>query len=230
MTDSENEEALEPGEFTDPSPNPENDADLSVLCDALQEHGITRLVVQYQGSGDSGGVEEFETTPQDVPLPAWVEDKIQEVAEGYCPDGYENNEGGYGTLTVLPFAGLAQLEHCDRFEDSEAIPTEPVVLPQRLRSRLVQLGITTVTARFDGYSDSGQIDEMTAEPPTAVLGELEGELEEVLLEMLPDGWEINEGSYGEFHVDVRAGQIELEGWSRIEQDSEVELTRWQWRK
>ena len=31
-----------------------------------------------------------------------LEDKLCEVAEGYCPQGYENNDGGYGTLYSQP--------------------------------------------------------------------------------------------------------------------------------
>src|SRR5438045_1072944 len=100
MSEDESESTPDPQDFTDPSPDPAIDTDLTVLCDALQEHGVTRVVVRYEGSGDSGGVEEVEYVPGDVSLPRWVEDKLRDVAEGYCPDGYEDNEGGYGTLTV----------------------------------------------------------------------------------------------------------------------------------
>jgi hypothetical protein len=59
MDDNEKEEALDPQVFTDPSPNPSNDTHLSVLCDALQDQGIHRVVVGYQGSFDEGSIEEI---------------------------------------------------------------------------------------------------------------------------------------------------------------------------
>ena len=231
MSDDPNEEPLDPDEFTDLSPDQLKDVELSVVCDALQEHGIKSVVVRYSGSGDQGSVEEVAFEPADVQLPGWIETTLEDVAECYCPQGYENNEGGYGTLTIHPFEGVAELEHCDHFEDSEAIDTRTPILPQELRRRLVQLGVQRVLARFDGYGDSGQIDLMEVEPETVKLDkDLHQDLENFLLEELPSGWEINAGSYGEFTVDVAAGHIELDAFWRIEKDSEPQFTRWKWRQ
>src|SRR5438445_5111925 len=77
----------DPDEFTDNSPNPAGDTDLLVLADALQEQGVTRVVLRYDGSGDSGGAYEVEAEPQEALLPRWVEDQLRDVAEGCCPDG-----------------------------------------------------------------------------------------------------------------------------------------------
>src|SRR3954453_8791187 len=94
--------APDPRDFTDPSPDPGLDTDLAVLCDALQEAGVTRALVHYRGSGDGGAAEEVEYEPGGASVPGWAEAKLRDVAEGYCPDGYENDAGGYGSLTVFP--------------------------------------------------------------------------------------------------------------------------------
>jgi hypothetical protein len=230
MLDDETPDDPDPQDFTDPSPNPEGDTGLAILADALQEHGVTLVVVCYEGSGDSGAVGEVAYTPPNVSLPKWLEVNLRDVAEGYCPDSYENNEGGYGTLTIYPCLGLAELEHHDRYEDSESIDTQPVALPRRLARPLSRLGIMRITAHFDGYGDSGQMEELTVEPESAVLdGALEDELQDFLLDQLPGGWEINEGSYGEFTIDVTGGQVEVDAYWRVEKDSDPQVTHWQWR-
>src|SRR5262245_2756703 len=115
----ENDEAMppDPDDFTDASPNPATDTDLAILGDLLEECGVRRVVVRYEGSGDEGSVAEVEFDPPEAKtrLPDWVEDKLRDVAEDYCPEGYENNDGGFGTLTVYPGPGLAEREHNDSY-------------------------------------------------------------------------------------------------------------------
>jgi hypothetical protein len=231
MNDDQSEETLDLQRFTDESPNPAGDADLSVLCDALQEHDIRSVVVRYQGSGDEGSIDEVEFEPADTHLPEWIINTLEDVAERYCPDGYENNEGGYGSLTVYPLEGLAKLEHSDCYEDSEAIDTPTATLSRGLRKRLAKLGVQRVTARFDGYGDSGQIESVEVEPETVSLAkDLQDELEDFLIERLPGGWEINAGSWGEFTVNVPAGHVEVAAYWRVEADTEPQVTRWKWRQ
>lgn len=231
MAATEGEENLNPDDFTDTSPDPESDAELAILCDALQERGVTKVVIRYEGCGDSGGVEDVEFEPADVALPAWIEDNFRDVTERYCPPGYEINEGGSGTLTVYPVRGLAELEHTDRIEDSEDMDGPAATLPAALRRRLSRRGVRTLTARFDGCGDSGQFEDMTTEPDGVELSDaLRDELESFLFEQLPGGWEINEGSFGSFTVDVQAGTVAAEAYWRIAKDAESQVTRWQWRQ
>lgn len=101
--------------------------------------------------------------------------------------------------------------------------------------------ITLVLVTFDGEGDSGQIEkiigmrgETAAELPKiklryqrAVWGEKEPEISELLLEdaiealcydLLEDehdGWEINEGSFGEFCINVAKHGVTLEFSARI---------------
>lgn len=106
----------------------------------------------------------------------------------------------------------------------------------RLFACLASAGITLVTVKFDGYGDSGQIDDVAAfigDQPA----ELSGSCVEVktlhhgaeqpvvnclssseaienlaydLLRQTHCGWENNDGAYGEFTFDVTAGTITLD--------------------
>jgi hypothetical protein len=231
MVANEAESVPDPNAFTDASPAPANDKELAVLCDSLSEIGITQVVVLYEGCADSGGVEKVEYQPPDAQVPQAVDDKLRDLAEGYCPDGYENNDGGYGTLTVYPSLGLAKLDHTYHYEDSEAIDIEPAPLPPDLKHLLLQIGVARITVSVDGYGDSGQIETITTDPEGIEIGrDLWSRLEDFLLDLLPGGWENNEGGFGDFVADVQTGQVEVDAYWRVQQDSDAEITRWKWRK
>jgi hypothetical protein len=222
----------DPEEFTDSSPNPDKDAEWAVLGDALVELGVTRIVFRYDGSGDSGSVEEVEFEPAEARGPERLEGALQSLAEDYTPEGYENNEGGHGSLTVYPELGLAELEHFDRYGGSVGMEgVGAAELPEGLRQRLLRLGVGTVTAHADGSGDSGMMEELVTEPGDIVLGrELEEELEGFLLDRLPAGWENNQGGYADFIVDVPSGSVHVDGYWYTEEDSDASLARWKWRE
>jgi hypothetical protein len=103
-------------------------------------------------------------------------------------------------------------------------------------------GISKVTVTFNGYGDSGQIDSIAvkagdtdAELPDSAVeiarASLDSEAPErlsepladaietlcyALLEEKHDGWENNEGAYGEFVFDIAADRIVLDFNYRIE--------------
>ena len=82
---------------------------------------------------------------------------------------------------------------------------------------LVQHRVANVEAAYSGYGDSGAIDgtqfrdaagqRVDRETIPATLVE---ELENVLYEFLPSGFEINEGGQGDVTIDVAAGTVKLE--------------------
>jgi hypothetical protein len=137
-------------------------------------------------------------------------------------------------LTIYPFEGLAELQHYSRFEDSQEMDGLTFTpLPQVLRDRLAALEITTVTARFDGYGDSGQMEEINidTESESANLDDdLVDALDDFLMEQIPGGWENNEGGFGEFSVDVATGTVECDAYWRVENAAEAEIIRWKWRQ
>jgi hypothetical protein len=106
---------------------------------------------------------------------------------------------------------------------------------------LAAVGIVTVTVRFDGYGDSGQIEEIEARAGDAV-SELPPDMIEIaeplwdgsglsrcavsvrdaveklaygFLEATHGGWENNEGAYGDFTFDVAARTITLDYNERV---------------
>jgi hypothetical protein len=97
---------------------------------------------------------------------------------------------------------------------------------------LLQLGITEVFAEYDGSGDSGQIETPVflsgqappdeeepikrAVPVTAETSEKVLDLFYKLLEEKYAGWEINEGSYGQFEWDLATDKIQLTHNMRIE--------------
>ncbi len=124
-----------------------------------------------------------------------------------------------------------------RFSQWEAGATK--LVPEnkaRLFACLASAGITLVTVTFDGYGDSGQIEDVAA-----FIGDQPAELPDVTVEVkrldhgadqpvanclssseaIEDlaygllrqthcGWENNDGAYGEFTFDVAAGTIALD--------------------
>ena len=65
----ENAGSPDPREFADPSPNPAGDATLTILCDALQELGVSRAAIDYDGYGDSGGIDGTTYEPEGTQVP-----------------------------------------------------------------------------------------------------------------------------------------------------------------
>jgi hypothetical protein len=120
---------------------------------------------------------------------------------------------------------------------AEAIRTNKIVVFEALSAA----GITTVHLTFDGCGDSGQIEECFAQtnqasvefPPTTVtMRSTSFEAEEFTLKEMPlreaveepccalleqehDGWEINDGAFGEFTLDVSKRTVELKFNSRF---------------
>lgn len=106
----------------------------------------------------------------------------------------------------------------------------------RLFACLASVGITLVTVTFDGYGDSGQIEDIAAfigdEPADLPGGTVEvktlhhgadqpvthhlsarEEIESLVYDLLGQahcGWENNDGAYGQFTFDVTTGTIALD--------------------
>ncbi len=99
-----------------------------------------------------------------------------------------------------------------------------------LCEQLLSLGVQTVTVAYDGYSDSGTIENVQAfdgaNQAIALPDDLEQELIELAETLLPGGWEINEGAFGQFTLDVPQRQLVREHNWRIE-SSQYEEESWQ---
>ena len=120
-----------------------------------------------------------------------------------------------------------------------------------LFDELRKAGITSITVTFDGYGDSGQIEQTIAsagqnqtalpnasitlltpkddvsgyDSQTATVADAVEELVYLLLEDTWDGWEINDGSEGTFVFDVASEAISLEFNKRF---SDVRTSEHRW--
>ena len=104
---------------------------------ALKDIGAERVTVEYDGEGDSGQIESITATgidgeavdlkrphrisygeaqPSCETLEALIEAFVWDVL-GLFHDGFENDDGGYGRLTISVGRSIFLLEHRERFVD-----------------------------------------------------------------------------------------------------------------
>lgn len=119
-----------------------HDGNKTVLFDALAASGITTVIVTFDGSGDSGQIENIEVQGQITRLPSieielafasWggadirrkalalpeaVEELVYELLR-QTHDGWENNAGAYGDFTFNVAERAIVLDYNERFESSE---------------------------------------------------------------------------------------------------------------
>lgn len=116
----------------------------TVLFDALQNAGITAVIVHFDGYGDSGQIEDIEvrkgdetselpTAAIEVASPVWdsseidrqtspIADAIETMAYDFLSkthDGWENNDGAYGDFTFDVAARTITLDYNERYTSSE---------------------------------------------------------------------------------------------------------------
>ena len=85
---------------------------------------ITRIEIDYDGSGDSGGINTITAFTDDTvevdlsaPQKRWIKDRVLDV----LPMGFEDNEGGFGTVVISPPENTLLLYHNAReWEDQES--------------------------------------------------------------------------------------------------------------
>jgi hypothetical protein len=88
------------------------------FADALCNAGVSKVSVSYSGDGDEGRAEppefqDFADNPIDeASLPADLDiARLGELLEGFAPEGYEDGEGGHGTITFNLQTGNILVEH-----------------------------------------------------------------------------------------------------------------------
>ncbi len=88
------------------------------LLSQLRTQGIEEVTVSYEGYGDSGNVEDVTVKPAGTETPPDLTTKLEEFGWDFAYDqhpGFENNEGGYGTLTWNVTTDSITLDHADRY-------------------------------------------------------------------------------------------------------------------
>lgn len=114
----------------------------AAVFDALAAATITSVTVEFDGEGDSGGIESvtawrgdaslevpadsvpFQQTYFDTDALVTTQLTLRDAIEGLCydclaqdNDGWENNDGAYGTFTFDVAARTIELEFNERFTD-----------------------------------------------------------------------------------------------------------------
>jgi hypothetical protein len=112
---------------------------------------------------------------------------------------------------------LARLMAQYRQQELARLDTAKARLKTEIIPRLKQWGVSKVKAEYSGYGDSGCIDGITYldahDQPVnmdMVRAASDPDIENVLYEFLPAGFEINDGSQGTLTVDVTAGTVRIE--------------------
>ena len=199
---------------------------LEGLISAMQKAGIVSIVADYGGYGDNwdgmgsltaidGNNKKVYQCPLSVQRAA--EDFVVEVVDTYHA-GFENNDGGRGTVTIDLLAREVRIEHiylgvesdtterliaAEEDEDLAALFQEHAPVEINERSRYARM-------RFEGYGDSGQMEECD---PAARPFEDWGYT--VLENELP-GWEVAEGGGAEFMIDFQERRVRASIWSNME--------------
>uniref|UniRef100_UPI0040476698 DUF6878 family protein n=1 Tax=Yoonia sp. TaxID=2212373 RepID=UPI0040476698 len=99
----------------------ENAETRSALLVQLRALGVTEVTAEYEGYGDSGNVEDINLQPSGSALPSELSNQLDEFAWAFAYQqhpGFENNDGGYGTLTWDLTNDSIDLDHADRYVDS----------------------------------------------------------------------------------------------------------------
>ena len=95
-----------------------NKAARTELIAQLRDLGITEVTAEYEGYGDSGNVEDVALQPAGIELPKDISARLEDFAWSFAyhqHPGFENNEGGYGTLTWDIALDSIILDHADRY-------------------------------------------------------------------------------------------------------------------
>ncbi len=98
-----------------------NKAARAELIAQLRAIGITEVTAEYEGYGDSGNVEDITVQPNGIEIAGDLSTKLEDFAWSFAYEhhpGFENNEGGYGTLTWDISVDSITLDHADRYVES----------------------------------------------------------------------------------------------------------------
>jgi hypothetical protein len=90
----------------------------------LYAKGITKFECEYNGEGDSGDIDYHFYEKNKAfgahdknDIPAATADKLLEICWIFVPSGFENNEGGYGSVSINFKDKTISLSHNDRIVD-----------------------------------------------------------------------------------------------------------------
>lgn len=121
---------------TPPDPRAEQFAEAkAALIAALRANNISHVEVEYDGEGDEGQIQSiaaFDANNQDIPTDTITitmpgddnPEPLREAIDAFAWDvldayhcGFENNDGGCGTITISATDNSVTLDHGSRYVD-----------------------------------------------------------------------------------------------------------------
>ena len=99
----------------------EREAERTTLAETLRGAGAARIVAHYDGYGDSGNVHGITVSPDSAEIgdiKARLADFVWDVAYGLNP-GFENNDGGEGTVTWDIAADRIDVDHANFYTERD---------------------------------------------------------------------------------------------------------------
>jgi len=108
----------------------ERKSEVLKFSDGLRAARVAKVIVNYYGDGDDGRAEppQFQDTaghpieesllPTDLNLQT-----LGDLLEGFAPEGYEDGDGGFGTITFDLGTLLIRVEH--NWRETTSNPDEP---------------------------------------------------------------------------------------------------------
>jgi cation transport regulator ChaB len=88
---------------------------IAALLDSLPDANAGEIRIQYEGCNDTGFFEHIE--PSDLPEP--VESELAECHRALLPDGWDEEDGSYGTIVIDPARAAVWIHHVRRVPDTE---------------------------------------------------------------------------------------------------------------
>ncbi len=93
----------------------------------LRALGVTLIEIQYEGYGDSGNVEDVTPTPATIKLAYDLNLRAETFGWDFAyalNPGFENNEGGYGSLEWNLETDKINVSHSNRYVESDTTDYE----------------------------------------------------------------------------------------------------------
>lgn len=87
----------------------------------LAELGVSKLTINYSGSGDEGSVDGLDVEPEGLAIPSALEREISDLAEELLDaehGSWEDGDGGTGTIVIDPGTNKIVNEHGWYFTDA----------------------------------------------------------------------------------------------------------------
>ncbi len=95
------------------------------VCEVLEGLGVKTVTVHYDGEGDDGSIEDVDFEPEPAAgIPNGIDDVIRDAAYDFLPDGWENNEGSFGTLEIDVGERKVHRDHSWRVVETESDQAE----------------------------------------------------------------------------------------------------------